>query len=194
MLPVSKTNYLKYLKYLFVFCAILPVWGSLLACRTVQPMPTVDGVNLERFMGDWFVIAHIPTSIEKTAHNALESYSLSEDRTVATTFSFNAGTPDGPRKIYKARGFIRDQGTNAIWGMQFIWPFKAEYRIIYLEEDYSITIIGRSKRDYLWIMARDPVISASDYNRLIDFVAKQGYEIDKVRRVPQMEGLLNQGN
>ncbi len=33
----------------------------------------------------------------------------------------------------------------AVWGMQFIWPFRAEFQIIYLNEDYSQTVIGRAK-------------------------------------------------
>ena len=45
---------------------------------------------------------------------------------------------------------------NAVWGMQFIWPIKAEYVISYLDAGYSETIIARSKRDYAWIMARTP--------------------------------------
>ena len=69
--------------------------------------------------------------------------------------------------------------------MQFIWPFKAEYRIIYLSDDYQQTIIGRTKRDYVWMMARTPTIPENDYERLVEFIEKQGYAVDKLRRVPQ---------
>jgi apolipoprotein D and lipocalin family protein len=68
--------------------------------------------------------------------------------------------------------------------MQFIWPFKAEYRIIYLSDDYEQTIIGRTKRDYVWIMARKPWIPEEDYKRLVKFLAEQGYESANLRRVP----------
>jgi apolipoprotein D and lipocalin family protein len=68
--------------------------------------------------------------------------------------------------------------------MQFVWPFKAEYRIIYLSDDYERTIIGRTKRDYAWIMARKPSIPAEDYTRLVEFLAGQGYDPGKLRRVP----------
>ena len=44
--------------------------------------------TLERFMGDWYVIANIPTPLEKGAHNAVESYRLDSNGTVATTFTF----------------------------------------------------------------------------------------------------------
>ena len=119
----------------------------------MKPVQTVESVDLQRFMGDWYVIASIPTFIETDAFNAVESYKLSEDGSIATTFRFNKGGFDDPEKIYKPRGFIEDRPSNAVWGMQFIWPFKAEYRIIYLSDDYAQTIIGRMKRDYAWIMA-----------------------------------------
>ena len=152
----------------------------------MKPIYTVDKVDLNRFMGDWYVIASIPTFIEKDAYNAIESYRLDVDGTVATTFRFNKGSLDGPLKEYHPRGFIRDKKSNAVWGMQFIWPFKAEYRVIYLDDDYQTTIIGRSKRDYVWLMSRQPVIDENSYESLLSFMQSQGYDIDKVQKVPQV--------
>jgi len=151
----------------------------------MKPIHTVEYVDLNRFMGDWYVIANIPTFIEKDAYNAIESYRLDDDGTVATTFRYNKGSLDGPLKEYHPRGFIRDKKSNAVWGMQFVWPFKAEYRIIFLSEDYSRTVIGRSKRDYVWIMAREPAIPDEEYNAILGFLQEQGYDIKKLQKVPQ---------
>ena len=153
-------------------------------CQSIKPIYTVEAVDLKRFMGDWYVIASIPTFIEKEAYNAIESYRLDEDGTVATTFRFNQGSLDGPLKEYNPRGFIRDKSSNAVWGMQFIWPIKAEYRIIYLNEDYSQTVIGRTKRDYVWIMAREPSMPDEDYVQILKFLLDQSYKIDDLRKVP----------
>jgi apolipoprotein D and lipocalin family protein len=150
----------------------------------MPPIHTVENVDLKRFMGKWYVIASIPTFIEKDAYNAIESYRLAEDGTVETTFTFNKGSFDGPLKTYHPRGFVRDKDSNAVWGMQFIWPIKAEYRIIYLAEDYSKAVIGRTKRDYVWIMARQPSISDDAYQRIVDFLKEQNYDPSKLRIVP----------
>ena len=165
---------------------LLPLTLILISgCQTLKPIHTVEYVDLNRFMGDWYVIANIPTFIEKDAYNAIESYRLDDDGTVATTFSFNKGSLDGPLKEYHPRGFIRDKKSNAVWGMQFVWPFKAEYRIIFLSDDYSKTVIGRSKRDYVWIMAREPAISDEEYDAILGFLQDQGYDINKLQKVPQ---------
>ncbi len=158
----------------------------LTGCTTMdtKPLHTVDHVDLERFMGEWYVIASIPTFIERHAHNAVETYRLDADGTVATTFTFNEGSFDGPLKRYEPRGFVRDSESNAVWGMQFIWPIKADYRITYLEDDYFLTAIGRDKRDYAWIMAREPRISDEDYARVVRHLQEQAYDVAKLRKVP----------
>ncbi len=155
------------------------------ACATPAPIRTVDYVDLERFMGDWYVIANIPTFLEEGAHNAVESYRLDDDGTIATTFSFRDGGFDGEVETYHPRGFVRDRESNAVWGMQFIWPFKAEYRIVYLTPDYTQTIIGRSQRDYVWIMARSPEIPAADLAAMLSLLVDEGYDISRIQRVPQ---------
>jgi apolipoprotein D and lipocalin family protein len=150
----------------------------------MPPLPIAGNVDLERFMGEWYVIANIPTPIERDAWSAVETYRLKPDGTIATTFTYNKGGFDGPRKTVTSTGFVRDTKTNAVWGMQFIWPVKAEYVITWLDEDYTQTIIGRNKRDYVWVMARKPMISAADYNALTERIRILGYDISKLRRVP----------
>jgi apolipoprotein D and lipocalin family protein len=165
---------------------VLPALGLLAGCASGSrpPIPTVPHVDLPRFMGDWHVIAHIPTFIEKEAHDAVESYALDPDGTIATTFTFRAGGPDGPAKRYTPRGFVRDRENNSTWGMQFIWPIKAEFLIAHLNADYTQTIIARNARDYVWIMARTPEIPAEDYTRHVGQLQAWGYDVSKLRRVP----------
>jgi apolipoprotein D and lipocalin family protein len=152
---------------------------------TLTPLKTVEKVDIARFMGPWYVIACIPTFIETEAYNGVESYRLEPDGSIDTVFTFNKGGFDGPLKRYNPRGFIVDRVNNSTWGMQFVWPIKAEYLITYLKDDYSQTVIGRNKRDYVWIMARTPQIPETDYQRIVQELAAQGYDLTKLRLVPQ---------
>lgn len=171
------------LRIFLTTCLMLPL---LAACGTNMPeLKPVDHVDLSRFMGDWYVIANIPTFLEKGAHNAVENYQRNDDGTIATTFTFRDGAFDGKEKTYTPKGFVGDHPSNAIWGMRFIWPFKADYRIIYLDDTYSTTVIGRNKRDYVWLMAREPEMDEKTYQQLMDFIGSVGYDMSKVRRVPQ---------
>jgi apolipoprotein D and lipocalin family protein len=172
-----------------VFPAILAILLS--ACSSHPPIASVKHVDLDRFMGDWYVIANIPTFIEKGAYNAIESYELNDDGSVATTFKFREDGPDGDVKTYHPTGYIVDKKSNAVWGMQFIWPIKADYRIIYLDKEYQQTVIGRIQRDYIWIMARKPVIPEKEYQKILKVIADQGYDISKIQKVPQVWGKDN---
>ena len=166
---------------------LLAVTLLLAGCNSQRPMATVDYVDLERFMGDWYVIANIPTFLEKGAHNPLESYRLDSDGTIATTFTFNADAFDGEKKTYQPRGFVKNTETNAEWGMQFLWPIKADYRIVYLDSDYQYTVIGRQQRDYVWIMARTPHIPDLVYRDLQAVVEALGYDPDKLEKPPHQK-------
>jgi apolipoprotein D and lipocalin family protein len=166
--------------------ATVPLLVLLGGCQSVpeSPIPTVERLDLERFMGDWYVIANIPTFLEKGAHNAVESYELLPERRVATRFRFRDGAFGGPLKVYNPTGFVRDD-SNAVWGMQFLWPIRAEYRVIFLDEDYRRTIIGRTRRDYVWLMARTPELDEAEYAEMVQAVADAGYDISRLERVPQ---------
>ena len=166
---------------LIIFVAII-----LGGCAAKGPeMKTVEHVDLDRFMGSWYVIANIPTFLEKEAHNAVETYSLNDDGTIATNFTFRKGSFDGKAKEYNPKAFVQDKVSNALWGMRFVWPIKADYRIVYLDDDYTKTIIGRQSRDFVWIMARTPTISDLDYEQLVSFVESIGYDAAKLQRIPQ---------
>lgn len=169
-----------------VFC-LVAVAIMLNACAggAMNEVKPVNQVDINRFMGDWYVIGVIPTMIEKSAYNAVERYELNNDGTIATTFTYRKGGFDGPLKTYRPTGFVMPNTGNAIWGMQFIWPIKADFRIAFLDEDYQRTVIARNARDYVWLMARTPQLSEADYQEMVDFAASIGYDIGKIVRVPQ---------
>lgn len=153
------------------------------ACQSPMTMNTVERVDLDRFMGDWYVMAAIPTPFERGAHNAVERYTMRDNGTIATEFSYNKDSLDGPAKKMTASGYVLDTETNARWGMQFVWPFKADYRIIYLDEAYSTTIIGREKRDYVWIMSRS-IMDAEVLEGHIRWLGEIGYDVSQLVRIP----------
>ena len=171
-------------KLLSILAGLFTALISGCASQSPSPIKPVAYVNLNQFMGDWYVIASIPTVIETEAYNAIESYQLDKDGSIDTTFVFRKGGFDGPEKRYNPRGFVVENTGNAVWGMQFIWPFKSEFIIAYLDKDYTSTIIARNARDYVWIMARKPFINDSQYQELTKTVANLGYDVSKLRKVP----------
>jgi apolipoprotein D and lipocalin family protein len=171
-------------KLLLAMAAALGLAG-VAGCASRPPLPAVADVDLPRFMGPWYVLANIPTFIERDAWNAVESYELKPDGHIATTFTFNKGSATGPVRRYHPDGKVVPGTGNAVWGMQFLWPIRAEYRIFHLDKDYTRVIIARTARDYLWIMARTPAIPEAELQQLIALAGAAGYDTKRVQRVPQ---------
>ncbi|MEK9941203.1 MAG: lipocalin family protein [Gammaproteobacteria bacterium] len=164
---------------------IVFVGGCSFNAVALEPLKPVEYVDLDRFMGPWYVIASTPTFIDKESYNAIERYDLNKDGTIQTTFTFYKGGFDGPLKTYRPKGFVKPDGSNAVWGMQFIWPIKADYQIVYLDEGYSRVIVAREKRDLVWLMAREPSIPESEYRELMDRIIALGYDEASLRLTPQ---------
>ena len=158
-----------------------------------QPLALAADVDLARFMGDWYVIAAIPTVFERDAHNPIDTLSRSTpDGSVATTFSFNAGAFDGPRKRYGSRGFVV-----AGHGQRGLGP------AVHLADPGRLPASPTSRADYVAGRRRrarsattsgswrgTPTIAAADLDRLTAFVAAQGYDTSRLRRMPQAGGRL----
>lgn len=170
------------------FLVLALVVATTAACRSgnVKPsIPTAAPVDVDRFMGDWYVIAHIPSFPEREAYRAVESYAWMPDGRIQTTFRFRKGALDGPEKTMHPVGTVKPDGGGAVWDMQFVWPIQAEYVIAWVDAEYQQTIVGRSKRDYVWLMARTPQIPEADYQARVRQIQALGYDVSKIRRVPQ---------
>ena len=48
--------------------------------------PVVQNLDIERFMGRWYVIALIPNWIEENAINSYDDYKLNKDGTISITY------------------------------------------------------------------------------------------------------------
>jgi apolipoprotein D and lipocalin family protein len=150
-------------------------------------MKTVQDVNLERFMGEWFVIASRPTFLEADAHNAKEVYQYdSTSKEIDVKFRFNEDKPDGAIKTIGQTARVFDPITRAHWKISVWWmPVELDYLIIGLSPDYSWTAVGVPNQNYLWIMARDKQMSEEKLQSILKDIEATGYRIDDVKRVPQ---------
>ena len=150
------------------------------------PLPTAENVNIDRFMGRWYVHGYTPIIVDKDAHNAIEHYRLDADKKIQTTYQFRDGGVDAEIKTLTPVGWV-DEGvdSNAEWRMQFIWPFTADYIILHLDADYSETIIAHPSRKYAWIMLRSDVVSDADYDRLLSKLNAVGYDTNLMQKLPQ---------
>jgi apolipoprotein D and lipocalin family protein len=165
---------------------VLACLAWLVGCASkYPPMKTVDHVDLSRFMGDWWVIAHIPYFLERDTYDSKDTYRPRPDGRMENVFSYKKGSFDAPVKTMNGVAWVVDKTSNAEWRVQFLWPIALPYYVIYLDPDYRFMAVGHPSRDYGWIMARDKKMSDADYAAVLKVMTEQGYDASKLRKVPQ---------
>jgi apolipoprotein D and lipocalin family protein len=177
------------MKMVYGILTLLILQGCTSMSKNLPPQPTVARVEIPRFMGKWYVIACIPTFLEKGAFNATEAYAWNEEKDrIDVDFSYNKDGFEGPEKHVAQKAFIYNKETNAEWRDQPIWPLKFAYLIVDLASDYSDTIVGVPNREHVWIMAREPQLREARYEELVKKVKSLGYDVSQLQKVPQNPG------
>ena len=164
------------------FVALLPACA---APPTRQPLKTVNKVDLPRFMGDWYVYARIPYSLEKGKVGTLDRYAPRPDGRIQNSFLFRRASLSAPLEEWKGVAWVVNKATNAEWRVQFIWPFRVPFLIIDLDVDYQWAVIGYPSRKLAWVLSRKTRLDSSTYRSILQRLERQGYDVTLLAKVPQ---------
>jgi len=156
-----------------------------LGCLLRPPLPAPPKVDVDRFMGAWYVLAAIPTPLERCAHNAVECYRRLADGSIEVRYHFRAGAPDGPYLELGARARVEDPASGARWAISFLPGLWLDYRILHLDAAGDLAVVGRAARDHLWLLGRSPDLAPVRLGRLLPVLTAAGYDVDRLRHVPQ---------
>ncbi len=149
-----------------------------------EPLETVRHVDLKKYVGKWYEIARFPAPFEKNCTCTTAEYTINDDGTVAVdNRCYNVKKKKWQRATGKA--FVRNEDTNAELGVQFFWPFKGDYYIIALADDYSYAMVGAPSRDYLWILSRKREMPQSTFDKLTAIATSKGFDVGRLQRTKQ---------
>ena len=95
------------------------------------------------------------------------------------------GTLDGKIRSVRGRARLVDKTTGAKLKVTFFWPFWGAYWIIALDADYQWAVVGHPDRTYLWILSRSPQMDSSLYDKLLEAIAAQGYDLSTLEKTLQ---------
>jgi apolipoprotein D and lipocalin family protein len=152
-------------------------------------MPTtaphkVQTVDLTKYSGKWYVIACIPTQFDKEWNYITETYTLNKNgRVDIETNYFEEGKTT--QSTMNSKGFPDKESKNVKWKVQFVWPFKSDYQIEEIASDYSYAVVGHPEKKFLYIMNRSGRMTEEKYIELLTVCGKKGYDLTKLRKVPQ---------
>ncbi|MCQ2342326.1 MAG: lipocalin family protein [Paludibacteraceae bacterium] len=166
----------------FLFCSLFP----LLACtpgRTVDVQP-VAALDVQQYLGAWYEIARIDHSFERNMTNTMAYYSLNSDGSVRVV---NSGWKGQRYKMSEGHAKLTD--TPALLRVSFFGPFYSDYRVLWIQDDYNLSLVGGGSDDYLWILSRTPSITDGQKEMLLGEIQRRGYDASRLLWVDQSENL-----
>lgn len=147
---------------------------------------SADGaIDLQRFMGTWYVIGRVPNFIERGHVASVNQYELREDHKVAITYRYRDGFGE-PLQEIRARASVDPDSGNHGWRTWFYRVVPTHSRVLEVAPDYSWALIGYPGREMAWIFARTPDMDKALYKDLAERLRDEyGVNTDKLKRVPQ---------
>ena len=175
-------KYLKMnMKHIVCLCCVITV---VLMSATAHPdsaeLQVVDSVDLSRYLGKWYEIASFPAWFQRGCTASTAEYALLTDGKIRIINRCHKGRPDGPLKESVGKAEVSDNQTNAKLKVWFFWPFKGNYWIIDLDDDYRWAVVGEPKRKYLWILSRTPTMNQTLYQNILSRLPSKGYDPSKL--------------
>ncbi|MDG2170874.1 MAG: lipocalin family protein [Opitutales bacterium] len=169
----------------FLIVLLMSISQFFVGCRTYETLPEMAAhVDINRFMGTWYVHGYTPTVLDRNAFGATESYELDDKGRILTTYQFRKGAFDGPLKTYKPVGKVVNAETNAEWKMRFFTVISAPYLVLYVNADYTETLVGHPNLKMAWLMSRSPEITEDRYADLIKELENRSFDLTDFVRVP----------
>jgi apolipoprotein D and lipocalin family protein len=150
---------------------------------TNTSLEVVPKVELERYLGKWYEIAHLPAKFQEGCDHTTATYSLLKDGSISV---LNECTKNGKHKKAKGKAKVVDKTSGAKLKVTFFWPFYGDYWIIKLSQDYTYSVVGTPDRNYLWILSRTPQMGESLFSELIEFVNGKGFNTANLIKTTQV--------
>lgn len=151
-----------------------------------QILQTVPKVDLTQYSGKWFEIASFPQRFQKRCHCTTAQYTPTDKGYVIVENRCNKDSVNGKQSYIKGKAFVVDNTGNAKLKVQFLWPFKGNYWIIDLADDYSYAVVSNPSKKFLWILARTPQMEFSVFEQIITRLKEKGFDLTNLKMTEQI--------
>lgn len=159
--------------------------ASLLSCKTTQDLPTVEEVDINKYLGVWYEIARLPNSFEKGLECVTATYSLKSNGKIEVLNKGHHIEKERVSKTAKGTAWVPDNSYPGRLKVTFFWPFSGSYYIMSLDENYQYALVGDPSRKYLWVLSRTKVLDDAIYSKLMDHAKSNGFDVDQVIKIDQ---------
>lgn len=170
-------------------CAASPSWAQPAA---LPPLPVLD---VPAYMGTWYQVAWFPNRFQKQCVSDTSArYRLRDDGRIEVVNRCRLA--DG--RFEEADGIARPAGSTlqdqrlspATLEVSFLpallrWiPAWGSYWVIELADDGRYAVVSEPQRQYLWVLARAPKLSATDEATIRSTLTRLGFDLSRWQAHP----------
>ena len=167
----------QYSKALLLVVMGLPFLGGCTGLpEGVEP---VSGFDKSRYLGTWHEVARLDHSFERGLTDITAEYSLRDDGSIRVLNS-GTDTETGERELAEGRAKFVGSEDIAHLKVSFFGPFYGSYVVFELDPEYRYAFVAGYNTDYLWLLAREPVVSEAVRTRFISRARELGFAVDKL--------------
>lgn len=159
--------------------AVAGVTYNLLSKDIPKGATAIEPFDKERYMGLWYEIARLPSSIEKNISKLTEDYSLNDDGTMKV---ITKGYNYKKNKWAEIEGKIKFAGSENIGMLKvsYFGPAYANYNVLDIDADYNYALVSGSGLGFLWILSKEKSIPENIKNQFIDKAKSIGFAVEKL--------------
>ncbi len=147
------------------------------------PLP-VPHIDVKAFSGLWYEVARTHNSYQKNCVASSVEYKLQKDSTYKVFNRCFENIIGGDLIEYKGTAEPKNGNSMSKIDMTYFYIFTREYRVIYLEKDYSATVVADEKMDKVWVMSRKPELPKRKLNKILAKLEKN-MDIKRLIFTPQ---------
>ena len=186
---------LKLIATLLILLSLFAPQPAVSASGETTPLATITALDVTRYMGRWYEIAKTPNWFQKKCvGDTSAEYSLKPEGTVqvinrcrmengewneAAGLARQIGEPTSPKlEVRFAPAWL--SFIPAVWG---------DYWVVDLDSAYQLVAISEPRREYLWVLSRNPQVNTEAYDALLQRLRGLGLDTRKLETTPQRRDL-----
>jgi apolipoprotein D and lipocalin family protein len=152
-----------------------------------QRVQTVKQLDIDRYLGLWYNVASYRGGFHKGCRCTTAEYDVVPNKKYLSITNRCIRFKHNRSKIITTEGkaYYGEDSDNAELKIQYHWPFRHTCYVIGLADDYSWAVIGRPGQNHLWILSRDPAMPLEVNGKILELIANQGYDVNKIVKTPQ---------
>lgn len=166
----------------------------------LAPLQAVESVNLTRYLGRWYQIAHYPNKFQsQCVSDTIADYRLLPEGRIEVVNQCKTATGTTDKAVGEARlaqprflgipvgkvvstSKLQVRFAPALLGwVPGVW---APYWVVQLAPDYRYAVVSEPDRDYLWILSRTPTLAPQDRMAIDSLLLQQGFDVARLQEDP----------